>query len=354
MAGLTGLLIACSGGSEQTDSSSPDAPFTVSGTVGGVGAVLTATDVNGVTVAETLSDATSRYEVEIPPGAALPITITAQGGTDLVTGGSTDFDLLGVAFTANAQTINISPLTTLATRIAECSASVDESSIKRSWSVIDQKLGMGLTPALNPMNEPVGSSNAAELVLANTALRETVRRTASAMAGAGATVSAADVLRQVACDLQVDAVLNGVGPGVDARAIVAFRAAEAAVLLEVIAGQLHIAGQDATAWMDLAIATILGSSGVTVGDVAVIDPLIDEARSALSLFLLHLIDGEILTLALLFDGSNPNAVALDVEATLDGAHQAVTWGMPDRVALADATAITALTDRMDQQDAASL
>ncbi|MCZ6659300.1 MAG: hypothetical protein O7C67_18605, partial [Gammaproteobacteria bacterium] len=114
MAGLTGLLIACSGGSEQTDSSSPDAPFTVSGTVGGVGAVLTATDVNGVTVAETLSDATSRYEVEIPPGAALPITITAQGGTDLVTGGSTDFDLLGVAFTANAQTINISPLTTLA------------------------------------------------------------------------------------------------------------------------------------------------------------------------------------------------------------------------------------------------
>ena len=56
--------------------------------------------------------------------------------------------------------------------------------------------------------------------------------------------------------------------------------------------------------MDLAIATILGSSGVTVGDVAVIDQLIDEARSALSLFLLHLIDGEILTLALLFDGGN--------------------------------------------------
>ena len=353
MVGLTGLLIACSGGSGGTDSS-PRPPFTVSGTVGDAGAALTATDATGATVAQTQSDATSRYEVEIPSSAAQPITITAQGGTDLVTGMSTDFDLLGVTFTSTAQTINLSPLTTLATRIAECTGSVTESSIETSWSVIDQKLGMGLRPTLNPMNEPVGPGNAAELVLANAALQEMVRRTASAMAAAGATLSGDDILKQVACDLQADAVLNGVGQGVDPRAIATFRAAEAAVLLEVIAGQLSIAGQDATALMDLAIATILGSSGVTVGDVALIHQLIDEARSALSLFLVHVIDGEILTLALLFNGSDPAAIALDVAATLDSAHQVVMWGMPERVALADATAITALTDRMNQQDAASV
>lgn len=352
MVGLTGLLIACSGGSGGTDSS-PRPPFTVSGTVGNVGAALTATDATGATVAQTQSDATSRYEVEIPSSAAQPITIRAQGGTDLVTGTSTDFDLVGVTFTSTAQTINLSPLTTLATRIAECTGSVTKSSIETSWSVIDQKLGMGLRPTLNPMNEPVGSGNAAELVLANAALQEMVRRTASAMAAAGATLSGDDILKQVACDLQADAVLNGVGQGVDPRAIATFRAAEAAVLLEVIAGQLSIAGQDATASMDSAIATILGLSGVTVGDVAVIDQLIDEARSALSVFLMHLIDEEILTLALLFNGSDPAAIALDVAATLDGAHQVVIWGMPDRVALADATAIAALTDRMNQQDAAS-
>lgn len=352
MVGLTGLLIACSGGSGGTDSS-PRPPFTVSGTVGNVGAALTATDATGATVAQTQSEATSRYEVEIPSGAAQPITIRAQGGTDLVTGTSTDFDLVGVTFTSTAQTINLSPLTTLATRIAECTGSVTKSSIETSWSIIDQKLGMGLRPTLNPMNEPVGSGNAAELVLANAALQEMVRRTASAMAAAGATLSGDDILKQVACDLQADAVLNGVGQGVDPRAIATFRAAEAAVLLEVIAGQLSIAGQDATASMDSAIATILGLSGVTVGDVAVIDQLIDEARSALSVFLMHLIDEEILTLALLFNGSDPAAIALDVAATLDGAHQVVIWGMPDRVALADATAIAALTDRMNQQDAAS-
>ena len=326
----------------------------MSGTVGNVSAALTATDATGATVAQTQSDATSRYEVEIPSSAAQPITITAQGGTDLVTGTSTDFDLVGVTSTSTAQTINLSPLTTLATRIAECTGSVTESSIETSWSVINQKLGMGLRPTLNPMNEPVGSANAAELVLANAALQEMVRRTSSAMAAAGATLSGNDILKQVACDLQVDAVLNGVGNGVDPRAIATFRAAEAAVLLEVIAGQLSIAGQDATALMDLAIATILGSSGVTVGDVTVIDQLIDEARSALSLFLVHVIDGEILTLALLFNGNNPAAIALDVAATLDSAHQVVMWGMPDRVALADATAISALTDRMNQQDAASV
>jgi hypothetical protein len=237
-------------------------------------------------------------------------------------------------------------------RIAWCSGSVNESSIDRSWSTIDQRLGMGLTPTLNPVSEPIGSSNAAELVLANTALAEAVSRTVTAIAGAGTAVPAADVLTQIACDLQLDTLLNGAGQGVDAHVIATFRAAEAAVLLEVIAGRLHIAGQDATTLMDLAIATILGASGITVGDVGVIDQLIDEARSALSLFLVHLTDSEILTLALQFDGSTPSTVAGNVAATLDSAHQVVLWGMPERVALADASTVSALTGRMSQQDAA--
>jgi len=121
LACLTGLLVACSGGSKQTDSSSPDALFTLSGTAGDTDAAITATDANGATVVETVSDTTSRYTLAIPQSAALPITITARGGTNLVTGGSTGFDLLGVAFIASANTINVSPLTTFAVRIAECS-----------------------------------------------------------------------------------------------------------------------------------------------------------------------------------------------------------------------------------------
>ena len=290
---LTGLLVACSGGSKEADSSSPDALFTVSGTVGDTEAAITATDAKGATVVETVSDTTSRYALAIPQGAALPITITARGGTNLVTGGSTGFDLLGVAFTASANTINVSPLTTFAVHIAECSGSVNESSIDRSWSIIDQLLGLGLTPTFNPMSEPVGSSNAAKLTLANTALSEMLSRTVAALAGAGTTIPAADVLRQVACDLQVDKLLNGAGQGIDAQVIATFRAAEAAVLLEVVAGSLSIAGQDATAFMDQAIATILGTLGVNVGDVAIIEQRIDEARSTLSLFLVHLTDPEI-------------------------------------------------------------
>ena len=89
-----------------------------------------------------------------------------------------------------------------------------------------------------------------------------------------------------------------------------------------------------------------------MGNVAVTDSLVDQAWAALSLFLVHLPDEEILSLTMLL-GADAATVAEDVAAMLDAAHQTVLWGMPDRIALADSSEISALVSRMNQQGSAS-
>ena len=114
--GLAGLLNACAGGTEKNEGSGDDfEAFIVSGHVGDaslVGASITVADANGATVFETVSGQTAQYEAQIPAGSPMPLTITAEDGEDLVTGGATEFDLVAVAF-SNSQTVNISPLSTL-------------------------------------------------------------------------------------------------------------------------------------------------------------------------------------------------------------------------------------------------
>ncbi len=212
--GFSGLLLACSGSAGSTGHTAP--AFIVSGSVGDgslVEAAMTATDANGATISKALSDATTHYELEIPAATVMPLTIVAKGGSDLVGGQLADFELVAVAFDAASQTVNVSPLTTLATRMAECSGAISQSSIDRSWSLIQEEMGLGLGPAMNPMNQPLASNNTARIVLANATLREVVRRAVSAMASTGTNLSADDILRQLACDLGGDTKRNGIGEG---------------------------------------------------------------------------------------------------------------------------------------------
>ena len=360
LVGFAASLSACSGGADQADELTGEVPadngFTVSGSVGDgslVGASVVVADANGDIIVETLSDAGTLYEVDIPPDSSMPLTITATGGADIVSGGAIEFDLVSVVF-SNSQTVNVSPLTTLATRMAECSGTVSASSMDRSWALINSELGTMFDPLVNPMTQPVSADNAAQLVLANEALRETLRRTVSALVGSGVDVSADATLEMIACDLEEDGVLNGVGQGADARTTATFLAAYAAVLIEVLAGEVYVAGRLATGVLDLAIETVLGSSGVSVSDVVMTDAFVAHAHDVLSLFLTLLPDDEILDLTMILGGADAEAVAAGILAALDAAHQTTLWGIPDRIALADSSEIAALMIRTDQQAAASV
>jgi hypothetical protein len=367
---LAGLLTACSGGAKKADGGDAvvvaavvadgdgDAQadeFTLSGSVGSgslAGASVTLADAEGVVIETLASDPTGQYQAQVPVGASFPLMITAKGGTDLISGHANEFDLVAVAF-STSQTVNVSPLTTLATRVAECSGTMSAASFDLSWSLIEAELPLGVGSPINPMTQPLSVGNAATLVLANEALREAVRRAAVALANGGVGVTSDEILQQIACDLESDALLNGVGQGADARTSLTFKAALASVLLEVIAGGLHIDGLSATAALDAALESILGSATVSVGDVAVTDALTAEVRAALSVFLLQVPADEILNLVMLLDGVDAVTVTAAVTAAFDDAHKSVLWGLPEQVATADSSEVAALTARLAQQTTVS-
>ncbi|MCR9277830.1 MAG: thrombospondin type 3 repeat-containing protein [Pseudomonadaceae bacterium] len=288
------LLSACSGGS--TISSSGDlqggsSGTVVAGSVGDgpvIGATVTVYDANGVVLAEGTSDGLANYEIEVPEGAAFPVSVRATGGTDLVTGRAPDFDMEAVALFAGVQTVNVSPLTTIAVKAAECSrGGVSASTLQDALDAMTSHLHMGLDNDVvsNPMQDPIDTNNVADIVLASEAMGEMVRRTQSGLSDGGIIVSGDDIIDQIACDLAGDGEIDGDGDGVDERVIATARAAEASVLLEVASGALKVDGSDATSLMDDAMHTIMPelASGESVADVPVTDELIEQTRDAVAL-----------------------------------------------------------------------
>ena len=130
---LMGLLAACSGASDITTSDDVSAALFVSGSVGDgpiVDAAMTVVDANGTVVLTGMGDSTANYQIAVPDDTLMPVTIRANGGTDLVTGRAADFEWVAVATASGAQTINVSPLSTLAvqmTRVSPHSINADPS-----------------------------------------------------------------------------------------------------------------------------------------------------------------------------------------------------------------------------------
>ena len=264
------LLSACGGGGGNGGGSGP---LSLSGSVLDgpvVGADLILTDAKGKVLLEINSDSLANYQLDLGADAALPVLITARGGTDLVTGRPLDFDLLGAAVRGGAYNVNISPLTTLAVRAAQCTdRGLDQKSLSQAWDRIHQRLSMGLDASLvaDPMAQRMDQTNVEALVLANEALGETVRRTGLALLNAGLAVDQNSILQHMGCELMHGDTTPDDSP-IDQRLVTAFRAAELAVRLETLAGRLEVDGQPATTRMNDAIRTVMPEfASPSVGDV---------------------------------------------------------------------------------------
>src|SRR5690606_6261957 len=116
---LSLLLGACSGSSSGNSDGNSDkgadagggsvAPVSVTGSVGDgpvVGAQIRVVDAAGKVISESTSDEHANYQLELAAGTALPVLITATGGTDLVTGREVDFALVGAALATGPVTAN--------------------------------------------------------------------------------------------------------------------------------------------------------------------------------------------------------------------------------------------------------
>ncbi|MDP6470571.1 MAG: hypothetical protein QGI81_06185 [Pseudomonadales bacterium] len=330
----------------------PPQTFTASGSIGDgpvVGADVVATDAQNRTVVSGESDVLANYSIDIPSGTPLPVLITSTGGTDLVTNRAPEFTMVGVVHAEGAQTVNVSPLSTLIVRTAECNDGLSSNKFDAAMDTVLSSMSMGLDETVieHPMTDPVSASNIATIVLSNEALGEAVRRSHAALIRGGAALPMDDVLSIVGC------ALAGRPPsGADASTYAVFRTAQAQVLLEVLAGRLSVDGSDATERMDSSIRTVLPSAtSVSVTDVPVNQALIDQTSRAL-LLLQGVVDEHALaTFAILLD----RATVMNARRLVDE-HLTVTAralaDVVDSVALAEQSVVADIVARDgDQEDA---
>ena len=101
-----------------------------------VGATVVVYDVHGQVILTTTSDDAANYRVDIPVDAQLPVRVEISGGTDLVTGRAADFRMEALVNETGEQTVNVSPLTTLAVQAAACAGDQSDAGVERMWEVI--------------------------------------------------------------------------------------------------------------------------------------------------------------------------------------------------------------------------
>lgn len=364
------LMAACSGSSdfvtdpgaadpsEPAAPPAPTAPVSVSGSVGDgpvVGADLVVTDANGQVLDRSTSDELASYALDLPGDTALPVLVEATGGVDLVTGRALDFTLLGAVLETGEVTVNISPLTTVAVRAAQCMAGgLTRDNLTLAWERIHDSLAMGLDPALipDPMREPVTPANVEAVVLANEALGETVRRADRALKGAGLTVAPDALLEQAACAL-VDDPEAPAATVADPRVLTTFKSAELAVRLETLAGRLEVDGQPANERMNDAIRLVEPAlADPSVADVPVTEAARDQTVALLTVYQTTTTEAALVTLAETLASADPAEVAGRVDAALSTSLQNDLDAMTTNLALADETVIEELERRRLEQQAA--
>ena len=350
------VLAACTSGSEEGSSDTRSA-FEISGSIGDgpiVDADIVVVDANGVEIATGQSNERAEYTIEIPAGAALPVTVRVSGGTDLVTQRAADFELVSQVNATGTQTINVSPLTTLAVKTAECSGDSSTDGVDGAWNDLADQLNAGLDRSAlgDPLADPIDATNIETAVLANEALGEVIRRTGAALPD----VDLEQVVDVLACDLadgQLDGALAQAVTDDDTRVFAVMKAVEAAVRIEVLMGELKVDGVDATGAMNSATRTVMPElTDADVNSVELDATGIDGARNALLLLSGIYADDTLTDLVEVLNGSSPADVRSRLANAVNAADENTLTGLADRVAVADTTEIDDIAERADEQNTA--
>jgi hypothetical protein len=255
--------------------------FIVDGPV--VGTTIDVISNDGATVSQALG-ATATFSALVPANTVYPVRLRVSGGTDLVTGRAPDFVLEALISRPDQIVANLSPFSTLVTRIAGCAgAPIKQAGYLRIWDQVMSEFGMGYDVARfgHPAWTPMQANNGAAFALASEVLGETVRRTRSALAATSATIDDDGVITAVACDFARDQVLDGAGDGGSARISATFRAAAAGVLMETLTKRLQVGGVDAMSRLDESLRQSLPDAG-SVLDVELNPMLVRQTRDQLA------------------------------------------------------------------------
>jgi hypothetical protein len=280
----------------------------------------------------------------VPGNTSYPIKLRAVGGTDLVTQRAPDFALETLVMRPDQTVANLSPFSTLVSKVASCAATPPKhAKLMQVWDDVMVDLGMGYDAERfgHPASTPMDSKNAAPFVLASEAMGESVRRTRHALVGTSDAVDADAVIAALGCDLAADAVLDGIGDGSSRRISATFLAASAGVLVETVTRRLKVDDSDATQRLDGAIQQVRPEAG-SVLDVEPNPLVIQQTRDRLT-SLLGRVPGDVIPrLMRLFDQTPSAELGSVIAASLSDVDGAALAGSVRAVATGDQLAIDAM------------
>ncbi len=249
---LVTLLSSCGGGGGSTAASTTGASTSILGSaLKGpiVGGNVTVHDANGVLVstapANPVTDSQAKFTFSVPSGTALPLIVTVSGGIDSITNGTPDFPLTNAitSLPSNGSVIGtVTPLSTMAVATAKAlgGGKLNSANLVTATNNVMNSIGFGLPTNLNPVSTPVDASNIAQVLKANEAVAEMIRRTATA---AGSNINS--VLADLANDLTTGAIDGSAIAGVTVSPTATKTAAlallkQAIVSVEVMSNNLTI------------------------------------------------------------------------------------------------------------------
>jgi hypothetical protein len=289
---LTFLLgIAACTGESDSDSSSLGSPKAVvenrvTGSVGDgpiVGARIRVRAKSGSLLEEFNSSSTADYDVVVKTqGRNYALTIEADQGIDLVTGGPPDFRLVSGITRPNERSIsNLNPYTTLIFGAAQHNGGISDSSVASARDAVVNRYGFGLDKHLiaDPTSTKIDETNVHVIVKTSETLGEMIRRTRDALPN----LDGDAVMAALSADLS-DGWIDGRGArGNDARIAAVANVASGAVLVQAMANRLHVYGSNATGAMDNAIRQVRpnADSSINTANVRIPAEAFDQAVRSL-------------------------------------------------------------------------
>jgi hypothetical protein len=239
----------------------------VTGSVGDgpiVGARLRVFSSSGQLLQESSSNSTADYDIVIKTqGKNYPLSLEADMGVDIVTGGPPDFRLVSGILRPNTRSFsNLNPFTTLIFDTARKSGGISDSTVGIARDAILARFGFGLDKNLipDPVLTAVDHTNVHVYVKTSETLGELVRRTRDVLPNHDGDA----VIAALAADL-TDGLIDGRGAkGASARTAAVANVASAAVLVQAMANRLHVYNTNATGAMDNAIRHVQSSAPASV------------------------------------------------------------------------------------------
>ena len=274
------LVVACggsgSGGSLTTTN------VNVSGSVGDgpiIGATITVRDNADTILATQLSDANANFNISTTAGSnAYPVSVSASGGTDVVSNELPDFTLYSISMNESENRVNINPYSTMIYKIATKLGGIDSNNVSTAKTIVLEKLhfGLDLTLVSDPIKTTITASNVAHFIKANEVFSEMIRRARDMSNNTGASTNAEGIMDSLAADL-TDGVIDGQGTTGTSQKIAAYaNLASAYVMVEAINNSLKVNGVDATNAMNNAVSITTPSSILFMDDVRITGALITQ------------------------------------------------------------------------------